>query len=323
MKKTILNESLERNILLMKYDTKKTLSENKQLLNEEPFTIALLWIGGTMAVTALGTYIAKAVDENPDAAQSLRDFVTLGEKAYQSGGKISSGYDPGGDAIALYTAMFNNDWLGIGLSATEDEDTIIRIITSLTSVVDLAALNQKYKNAYRGRDMVNDLEDSLQSDEWAPISLWIEKVQDALSVVKDEVEKKDDGKKDDGKKDDGKKEEKKKEEGNDDGKVIVPPKRKWVDAPSCDEVSKGNGKIEFGMRGTCVETIQTKLNEKNQAGLTIDGKFGKLTKGGVTDFQTKNNISPANGIVDQKTLTLLLSSGSTDDLSTTDTNKFN
>ena len=34
MKKTILNESLERNILLMKYDTKKTLSENKQLLNE-------------------------------------------------------------------------------------------------------------------------------------------------------------------------------------------------------------------------------------------------------------------------------------------------
>ena len=84
MKKTILNESLERNILLMKYDTKKTLSENRQLLNEfEPFTIALMVMGGAAAVTGLISYISKAVDESPDAAQSLRDFVTLGEKAYQ------------------------------------------------------------------------------------------------------------------------------------------------------------------------------------------------------------------------------------------------
>lgn len=321
MKKTILNESLERNILLMKYDTKKTLSENKQLLNEvlPVLAVAALWIGGTAAVTGLISYISKAVDENPDAAQSLRDFVTLGEKAFQSGGKITDGYDPGGDAIALYNAMFENDWINIGWAATEQEDEIIRIITSLTSVVDLAALNQKYKLAYRGKDMVKDIENSLQADEWAPISLWIEKVQDALSVVKDETEKKEDGKKED-----GKKEDEKKDDGKDDGKVIVSPKRKWVESPSCDEVSKGNSKIEFGMRGTCVETIQSKLNEKNQAGLSVDGKFGKLTKGGVTDFQTKNNISPANGIVDQKTLTLLLSSsGSTDDLSTTDINPFN
>jgi peptidoglycan hydrolase-like protein with peptidoglycan-binding domain len=77
------------------------------------------------------------------------------------------------------------------------------------------------------------------------------------------------------------------------------------------------------MKGACVGVIQKKLNEVNSAGLAPDEKFWKLTEGGVTNFQTKNNISPANGIVDQKTLTLLLSSGSTDDLSTTDANKFN
>lgn len=305
MKNNKFNESLVKSHLLMKYDTKKTLTENKILITEiGPLAITLLVIGGTALVTGLVSYISRATDENPDAAQSLRDFIVLGEKAYAAGGKITSGYDPSGDAVALYTAMFDNDYI-FNFGATEDEETIIRIITSLTSVVDLAALNQKYKLAYRGRDMVKDLEDSLQSAEWAPITLWIEKIQDQLKAIEDKVIKKDDEKTDDQKKDDQKTDDQKK----DDGEKIIPvpkPVKKWIEAPSCEEVSKGNAKIEKGMRGTCVGTIQKKLNEVNQAGLSEDEKFGSLTKKAVESFQTKNSIT-ANGIVDKITYDKLFS----------------
>ena len=84
----------------------------------------------------------------------------------------------------------------------------------------------------------------------------------------------------------------------------------WKTAPSCEDVSKGNGVIEFGMKGTCVGTIQKKLNEVNKAGLVEDEKFGKLTKGAVESFQTKNQISPSNGVVDKKTYEKLFTESS-------------
>jgi hypothetical protein len=255
--KKLIKEDVESIKFMMNYDTRKTLTENKQLLNEAfPLLVPLLWIGGTAAVTGLISYISKAVDENPNAAQSLRDFVTLGEKAYQAGGKISSGFDPGSEAIALYKAMFENDWINIGWSATENEDEIIRIITSLTSVVDLAALNQKYKNAYRGRDMVKDIEKSLQADEWAPISLWIERVQDALTVVKDEEEKKQEEKK----------QEEKKEDGNDGGNPKPKPVRIKVPIPT--ELNDANGVMKF----------QDWL-DSNHAGWATGYTDGKVSRG--------------------------------------------
>jgi hypothetical protein len=180
MKKS-LRESLERTKLLMNYKTSKTLTENKQLLNEG-FLIAGAIVGGAFLVGTLIDYISRATDENPDAAQTLRDFILLGEKSLQNGGKGKPGYDPGPDALALYNAMFKNDYL-FDFGATEDEETIIRVITSLETLPDMALLYRKYKTAHRGRDLVQDLEDSLQSDEWAPITLWIEKIQDALKQI--------------------------------------------------------------------------------------------------------------------------------------------
>jgi hypothetical protein len=152
--------------------------------------------------------------------------------------------------------MFENDWINIGWSATENEDEIIRIITSLTSVVDLAALNQKYKNAYRGRDMVKDIEKSLQADEWAPISLWIERVQDALTVVKDEEEKKQEEKK----------QEEKKEDGNDGGNPKPKPVRIKVPIPT--ELNDANGVMKF----------QDWL-DSNHAGWATGYTDGKVSRG--------------------------------------------
>jgi peptidoglycan hydrolase-like protein with peptidoglycan-binding domain len=75
----------------------------------------------------------------------------------------------------------------------------------------------------------------------------------------------------------------------------------WEDSPSCENVSGGTAVIEKGMKGECVGEIQEQLNKVNSAGLAVDNKFGKLTKGAVENFQTKNQISPADGKVDKKT----------------------
>lgn len=75
----------------------------------------------------------------------------------------------------------------------------------------------------------------------------------------------------------------------------------WIISPTCDEVKSGDEEINKGMKGACVSAIQKKLNDVNNAGLEIDDKFGKLTEGAVIDFQTKNKISPANGVVTKQT----------------------
>jgi hypothetical protein len=84
------------------------------------------------------------------------------------------------------------------------------------------------------------------------------------------------------------------------------PKKKkvgfnWIPSPTCDEVQSGAKEIKKGMRGACVGVIQKKLNEVNSAGLSPDQKFWKLTEGAVVAFQNKNQISPANGVVNKQT----------------------
>ena len=74
----------------------------------------------------------------------------------------------------------------------------------------------------------------------------------------------------------------------------------FIDAPSCEQVKNGESTMSKGMKGDCVGTIQSKLNEVNTAGLIEDNKFGKLTKAAVENFQTKNSIE-ATGIVDKTT----------------------
>lgn len=57
---------------------------------------------------------------------------------------------------------------------------------------------------------------------------------------------------------------------------------------------------KLGSKGENVRTIQYLLRHKKYS-VTVDGTYGLTTVNAVKSFQTKNNIKPANGVVDAKT----------------------
>lgn len=62
--------------------------------------------------------------------------------------------------------------------------------------------------------------------------------------------------------------------------------------------------VKQGSNGSEVATLQAKLNELGNYGLTVDGIFGLKTETAVKDFQKKNNLT-VDGVVGQKTWTAL------------------
>ena len=54
--------------------------------------------------------------------------------------------------------------------------------------------------------------------------------------------------------------------------------------------------LRKGSRGKYVSMVQSRLNERSDAGLTVDGSYGRKTKRAVWKFQTKYSIK-ADGIV--------------------------
>lgn len=62
--------------------------------------------------------------------------------------------------------------------------------------------------------------------------------------------------------------------------------------------------IKNGSRGENVKTLQAKLNEIGNYGLTVDGVFGAKTEAAVKDYQKKHDLS-VDGIVGAQTWTML------------------
>jgi hypothetical protein len=82
-----------------------------------------------------------------------------------------------------------------------------------------------------------------------------------------------------------------------------PPKPKftWVESPSCDDVFKGVAKIKKGMKGECVTNIQNQLKTKgfDEVG-NPDGKFGGKTQSAIMRLQRNGGLNQT-GIVDTET----------------------
>ena len=192
MKNNQINEEIMRNILLMKYDSKKTLSENRQMINEEPLSIAaIVWISIASAGAAAGlvSWIDNAMAESPASGTALKAMVDLGRKIIEEIGAEKTktpGFDPEQAATKLYTAMYENDYI-FNLGITEDEKAIQQVLTSMGNEVDLVLTYDAYNQLYQ-RDLVNDLVDSLRESEWAPVSVWIRKRQRDLQKLKPELQ---------------------------------------------------------------------------------------------------------------------------------------
>ena len=63
--------------------------------------------------------------------------------------------------------------------------------------------------------------------------------------------------------------------------------------------------VTYGSSGNDIKWLQTALNKVNAAGLEVDGAFGSITSGAVSDFQTKYGIT-ASGAADKTTIDKLV-----------------
>jgi peptidoglycan hydrolase-like protein with peptidoglycan-binding domain len=77
--------------------------------------------------------------------------------------------------------------------------------------------------------------------------------------------------------------------------------------------------VQQGSTGADVIVLQQRLNALGYNVGTADGNFGPGTKTAVIQFQTAKGITPADGVVDQKTWNALLANPTTTPSTTTTT----
>ena len=259
-------EALQRAKLMMGYDTKKTLKENKETIFEQinPTQATLGTIGagtGFVAGTSLAAGAAAGTAVFPIVGTAIGALVGVGlgalgywmdnaDKGKESFAELMNACKAPG-ASKLVPKMSKSDIRNIAYSIedakgdwNDDEDAIVAALQKVESIADLCALDKKVTGGLF--KFLDDLSDS--PDEWKmftrPIAGMIE---DSEIVLTPEEQ----GKKDDGKKDDGK-------------KVV---KKEGGGYKPC------SGTYSYGCKSDVIAKVQGCLG-----GLSKDGKFGPKTK---------------------------------------------
>lgn len=200
MKEQIISEgkeALERALLLMKYDSKKTLTENlestKQPINEVVWFLAVPWlIGyGVTAVSAVSAWIYNTQGGGDSFSKTQTFFKGCKTNIKELKPTVSkSEYRAAADAI--YGAIE-----GVGTTL----QTIKASLSSMPTVADLCALNSWYSTQYG--DLYEDLDSDIDGTDftkyvWSAIAPTIADAEDDLEKSKDDLEKTEDGKKEAG-----------------------------------------------------------------------------------------------------------------------------
>jgi len=184
-------EALERVKLMMKYDTSKTLNENKesnkQLIKEfVPVVIAGLkiaapWVAGATvaAVTAVGTWIYN-IQGGGDSFSKTKTF-------FQGCSSLSANLKPTQDKSAHREAADSiyNAIQGLGT----DEDAIRGAISSMETVADLCAMHNYYNKTYG--NLYDDLDNDIDGEDfrryvWSAIAPIVEDAEEDLSKAEEE-----------------------------------------------------------------------------------------------------------------------------------------
>jgi hypothetical protein len=232
-------EALDRVKLMMKYDTSKTLTENKEsvgLINE---IAPIIWVvGAAMAaapLTTIGTWIYN-VQGGGDSFSKTQTFLQGCSSLDKNLKPTQSKGEHREAANAIYNAIE-----GIGT----DEDAIRGAIASMKTVADLCAMYKFYNMTYG--DLYDDLDGDLDGESfrkyvWSAIAPIVNDAEEDLSNGKD-------------------KDVKDKKGGNDGNK-----KGNSGGYKSC------SGTYSFGCKSDIIAKVQGCL------GLVSDGKFGPKTK---------------------------------------------
>ena len=244
-------EALQRVKLMMGYDTKKTLKENKETIEEQwKSMVAGATTGavgggavsmGTMAIpgAVVGAILGLVIDLSSGTVSKdkITQLIQACSKNNDELGKKTMSDDELDElSDKLYTSM-----KGTGT----EEDDIKDVFTQIQSVPDLCALVDNYKDNYG--DLVEWLDGDLDGDEeWRDyVALPLRK---AIRASKEASKKTDE---EQGKKDDGK-------------KVV---KKEGGGYKPC------SGTYSYGCKSDVIAKVQGCLG-----GLSKDGKFGPKTK---------------------------------------------
>lgn len=219
-KRKIGEEELKRALLMMKYDNKKTLTENvqdienKQVLNEWLGLVAGLGrlIGGQLAkkgltrglttaakkTTTKGSFINAAVDflaigaltdyvsslfSGGDSEQSVRDFFDGCPTHLSKLSPTNSDIEIQQAADKIYQNSEGQDFYeGFGMG---NEEEIRKVLKSMNGIADLCQLQKVYEDRYT-TSFVEALDNEFMSDDlveyvWLPI-------KDKLDLAKNELE---------------------------------------------------------------------------------------------------------------------------------------
>jgi hypothetical protein len=229
---------------MMKYDTSKTLNENKesnkQLIKEfvpvviAGYTIAAPWVAGATAaaVTAVGTWIYN-IQGGGDSFSKTQTF-------FQGCSSLDANLKPTQDKSAHREAADSiyNAIQGFGTN----EDAIRGAISSMETVADLCAMYKYYNKTYG--DLYDDLDSDLDGESfrqyvWSAIAPIVEDAEEDLSKA----------------------EEEKPEGGNAAG------------GSTGGGYKDCSGTYSFGCKSEAIRKVQGCLG-----GLTTDGKFGPNTQ---------------------------------------------
>ena len=194
-KRKIGEEELKRALLMMKYDSKKTLTENvqdvegSQTINEMWFVPAAWGIGKWLLATAItGGAIAgisswiDSVTGGGDSFDKTKIFFEGCSTTLQKMKPSSSPQEIKTASDVIWTNSAGQDWYqGFGAS---NEESIKKALDSMETIADLCALSAEFYNTY-SRDLFEVLDSEIDGDDfttyvWAPISRKAEEAKQDL-----------------------------------------------------------------------------------------------------------------------------------------------
>lgn len=199
-------EALERVKLMINYDSRKTLTENKEsiLLEDHSSTIGLTSAGIGVACTTLGViagvftfgvgsvagvgclaaaagiqYLYQRMTQSSDPRDRFQHAVEAGQKLVSDyKAEKTSSFDEKVAAKTMYNAMYET-WFGTGIGT--NEVAINTVMDDVVSLVDLYYMDKYFRTSLSPGERLSDaLESELETIEWAPILDKLEVMEKAL-----------------------------------------------------------------------------------------------------------------------------------------------
>jgi hypothetical protein len=191
-KRKIGEEELKRALLMMKYDSKKTLTENVNEVEKPQLITEWIWwaVGAAaVAIPALASWI-DSVSGGGDSFDKTRIFFQGCPSALSKMKPTQTESEHRKAADTIWQNSAGESWYqGFG---SGNEEAIASALKSMNTVADLCAMNGAFYETY-SRDLFDVLDSEIDGDDfttyvWVPIQDKIKEANSQLEQAQSEQE---------------------------------------------------------------------------------------------------------------------------------------